>query len=138
MKRKIFLTVFFIGVAFACFSQTTPFIGAKDNRMETLNNSQNSDISLKVVTEQEVEIFRKVEGSHTGFKFVPLMPFFPRKAPGVIHFESSELMAENNALKGTDGDFILNKRVERTFTGILLIVWIEKVTVSGYAARLKK
>lgn len=136
--RTLLLSVIISLVSIVNYAQSTMPTGEKDQRMVKLNNSQNSDVSLKVVVEADAELIGKVEGSSTGFKFVPIIPFLPRIFAGVIHTEASEINAEENALKGSGGDILLDKQVERTFTGIFLVIWIEKVTVSGYAAKLIK
>ena len=88
--------------------------------------------------ELKAEIIRKVEGSSTRFNFDPILPFFPRRVADTIHTEASEIKAKKNALEGTGGDIILDKKVERTFTGILLIILFEKVTITGFAAKFVK
>jgi len=138
-KIKFLITAYTVLLlSLSTFSQSTPFSGEKDSRMDKIENVQNSQLSLNVKVDMAADIIGKVEGVSTGFKFVPILPFFPRRSAGVIHTEASEIQAENRALKGTGGDIIINKKVERTFTGVFLIIWIEKVTVTGFAAKFKK
>jgi len=133
-KTKVILTLIFLMVAVSGFSQI--FNGW--DKMEKINNTNNSDLSMKIYTEQEVEVVSAVSGSHTGFSIIPLIFFLPKISPAILRVDASELEAEANALRGTEGEVILNKRVEKTKTNILLIIWIEKITVSGYAVKIKK
>ena len=138
-KTKLVLAfMLFVLMGVGSYAQSSIFTGDKDKRMEKLNNTQNSSLDLKVKVETGADIIGKIEGSHRGFKFVPILPFFPRRSAGVFHSEASEIIAEKRALKDSGGDIILDKKVERTFTGFLLVFWIEKVTVTGFAAKLKK
>jgi hypothetical protein len=105
--------------------------------MDKLENIQKSEMSAKIDVSLDVDIIRNVEGIHKGFKFVPILPFFPRKCAGVVQTEASEMEAEQRALKSVGGDFILNKKVERSFSGILLVFWIERVKVTGLAVKMK-
>ena len=134
-KTKVILTVVFLMISVVGFSQI--FKGG-GNKMEEINNTNNSDLSLQIHSEQEVKVLSAVTGSHTGFSIIPLIFFLPKISPAIVRVDASQLAAEENALHGTDGEIILNKRVESTRTNILFIVWIEKITVSGYAAKIKK
>lgn len=137
MKLK---TIFFIGSLFYFLhsnSQIVLFPSTKD-RLDKLENVQNSELGVKMFKEIDYQVISVTSGISRGFKFVPLLPFLPKKSVAIVHTESKELDAESKALKSVGGDILLNKRVEKTYTGVLLILWFEKVEVTGIAVKIKK
>jgi len=94
-----------------------------------------SDISFRIDKEVEVKLIKKVSGKSSGYKIIPWMPILPKYFSGIIDVSASESEAEKKALDIAGGDVLLNKRVERTYKGFVLI-WIEKIEVSGFAAEI--
>jgi hypothetical protein len=139
MKKVVFLFSFFAFYAVSVYSQNNPTTAGSNNRnVEEILLSNKTDIALIAEKKVEVEILQNVKGVSKGFKFVPILPFLPKYMPGVINFNAREIKAEQNALSGSGGDILLNKKVERTYTGILLIFWFEEIEITGIAAKIKK
>lgn len=140
MKKAVFSLVFIFLSVFASMSQNNPATtGGCNVKVEQIELFNKTLLGLVIEKKVDVELLKNVRGNSKGYKFVPLIPFLPKIMPGVvININAEEGKAEASALKGTGGDIILNKRVERTYTGFLLVFWIEKIEVTGIAARIIK
>ena len=139
MKRVVFFLSFFAFFAFSVAAQNNPLTtGSNNGNIEEVVLTNKTDIVLTAEKKVDVEILQNVRGVSKGFKFVPLVPFLPKHTAGVVNVNASEIEAEQNALNGTGGDILLNKKVERTYTGYLFIFWVEKIEVTGIAAKIKR
>ena len=137
MKKVIFLISFFAFISVTGYSQNNPLTAGSNNKsVEKILLSNKTDITLIAEKKVDVEILKEVTGTSKGFKFVPLIPFLPKLLPGVVNIDAKELEAEQNALRDSGGEILLNKKVERTYTGILFILWWEKIEVTGVAAKI--
>lgn len=138
--RKIFFLISFLTFAnIIVYSQSTPLNIVSNNDKEVqILLSNRADLALIVEKKVDVEVLKNVSGVSKGFKIIPLLPFLPEYTPGIINIRAEEIEAEQNALRGSGGEILLNKKVERTYKGILLIFWIEKIKVSGIAAKIIK
>ena len=138
--KKLFLLISVVSLfTLTVFSQNNPLTTGSNNvSVEKIQLSNKTDIDLIVEKKVDVEILQSVRGVSTGFKFVPILPFLPKHAPGIINIDAEEIQAERKALANSGGDIILNKKVERTYKGLFLIFWIEKIEVTGFAAKIKR
>ena len=139
MRKLFFLISVVILFSLSVFSQNNPLTTGSNNKsIEQIQLSNNTDIDLIVEKKVDVQILQSVYGVSIGYKFIPILPFLPKHAPGIINIDAEEIKAERNALANSGGDIILNKKVERTYKGILLVFWIEKIEVTGFAAKIIK
>ncbi len=137
-KLFLFCTVVFIATSISVAQNNVLTTGSNNHSIERIQLNNTTDLSLTVATVAEVELMGKTSGVSRGFKIVPMLPFLPKYAPGVVDVAARELEAEEKALEKSNGDILLNKKVERTYTGFAFVLWFEKVEVSGFAAKLKK
>lgn len=139
MKKQYFLLSFFWVFILTVYSQNNPLTSGSNNvRVEQIQLNNNTDIDLIIEKKVEVEVLQSVPGVNKGFKFIPILHFLPRHTPGIINIDAEEIRAERNALENTGGDIILNKKVERTYKGFFLVFWIEKIEITGLAAKIIK
>ena len=113
------LMVLFLGFSFAEESAT-----------------KNTNINLTLTHENDYDIVGMVEGVSTGWKFVPIIPFWP-SSPAVLQNPASEHNAVENALQSTGSDLIMDKEVEIVRDGYLFVFWVEKIYVKGIGAKIK-
>ena len=138
MKKVFFLISIFVIITTSVYSQNPLTVGGSNNSVEQVVLSNKTNIAFTVEKKVDVKLLKRVRGVSTGIKFVPILPFLPKHAPGVVNINARELEAERKALKDSGGDILLNKKVERTYTGFLLVLWFEKIEVTGIAAKIIK
>ena len=89
MRKLFFLISLVVLFSLSVFSQNNPLTTGSNNvSVEKIQLTNKTDIDLIVEKKVDVQILQSVRGISTGFKFIPILPFLPKHAPGIVNIDA--------------------------------------------------